>query len=341
MDSRHDIRPHVQFGRRGFLRGLSVAGAAGLLGASRRTAAEPPPETATLRIPNAAGVCVAPLHVAEELLPAEGFTDLRHVPPMGRVADALASGSADIGIDFIGPLVIRLDAGAPLLLVAGAHTGCHEVFARDSIRSLADLRGKNVAIPALGSGEHIFLSTMLAFAGIDPQRGVTWVARPVGEAMRLLAAGEIDAVPTGAPVAYEFRRRQVGRTLVNTATDPPWSRHFCCMIAASRDFVRRNPIAAKRALRAILKGADLCALDPERVAQRLFERGITTTRDDAVQLFKENAYAKWREYDPEETVRLHAQHLRAAGMITSSPEKVLAQGTDWRILNELKKELKG
>ncbi len=327
--------------RREFLAKTFLAGTIGALGSLSRAGAEPLPETATLRISRTSGLCVvAPLHMAEELLPAEGFTDLRQVPAMGRTADALASSRADIGIDFIGPLAIQLDAGAPLLVLAGVHTGCHEVFARQGVGSLADLRGRIVAVPALGSGEHIFLSTMLAYAGVDP-RGVTWVARPVAEAMRLLVAGEIDAVPTSAPTAYEFRRRRAGRSLVNTSTDSPWSQHFCCMIAATRDFVQRHPIAAKRALRAILKGADVCALNPERVAVALIDRGVTTTRNDIVQILTENAYAKWREYDPEETVRFNVQHLRGIGMITSSPEKILGQGTDWRFLNELKRELKG
>jgi len=33
--------------------------------------------------------------------------------------------------------------------------------------------------------------------------------------------------------------------------------------------------------------------------------------------------------------------LREAGMIKSSPQKIIAQGTDWRFWNELRKELKG
>src|SRR5262249_1122010 len=90
-----------------------------------QAAAEPPPETATLRITRTSGACgAAPLHVAEELLPAEGFTDLRHVSALGRTAEELASDRADIGIDFVGPLAIRIDGGAPLLVLAGVHTGC-------------------------------------------------------------------------------------------------------------------------------------------------------------------------------------------------------------------------
>ena len=100
-------------------------------------------------------------------------------------------------------------------------------------------------------------------------------------------------------------------------------------------------MATKRALRAILKAADLCALEPERAARFLVDKGYTTHYDYALQTMQEIPYGQWREYDPEDTVRFYALRLHEAGMIKSSPQKIIAQGTDWRFLNELKKELKG
>src|SRR5262249_39997686 len=127
---------------------------------------------------------------------------------------------------------------------------------------------------------------------------------------------------------------------VSTAVDRPWSQYFCCMIIAHRDFVRRHPVATKRAVRAILKGADLCALQPEQAAQTLIAKDFTTKYDTALQVMQELPYGRWREYGPEDTVRFYALRLHAVGMLKSSPQKLLAQGTDWRFLKELKQELK-
>jgi NitT/TauT family transport system substrate-binding protein len=55
---------------------------------------------------------------------------------------------------------------------------------------------------------------------------------------------------------------------------------------------------------------------------------------------QEVPYNRWREYDPEDTVRFYALRLHEAGMIKSSPQKIITQGTDWRFLTALKKELK-
>ena len=92
--------------------------------------------------------------------------------------------------------------------------------------------------------------------------------------------------------------------------------------------------------RAVLKAADLCASEPERVARRLVDGGFVQRYDYALQTLNENPYGHWREYDAEDSVRFYALRLHELGMIKSSPKRILAEGTDWRFLDELKRELK-
>jgi NitT/TauT family transport system substrate-binding protein len=113
------------------------------------------------------------------------------------------------------------------------------------------------------------------------------------------------------------------------------------MLTGNRDFVRRHPVATKRALRAMIKATDICATQPELVARQIVDNGFTPRYDYAVQVLKEIPYAKWRDYDPEDTLRFYALRVREAGMIKSAPNKIIVDGTDWRFLNELKQELKG
>jgi NitT/TauT family transport system substrate-binding protein len=89
-----------------------------------------------------------------------------------------------------------------------------------------------------------------------------------------------------------------------------------------------------------LKSTDLCALDPLGAARALVDRGYTAGYESALQVVKELPFDKWRDYDPEDTVRFYALRLHEAGMIKSSPQKIIAQGTDWRFLRELKQELR-
>ena len=136
------------------------------------------------------------------------------------------------------------------------------------------------------------------------------------------------------------RARQIGHVIVNTAVDRPWSQYFCCMLASNRDYVRKYPVATKRVLRAVLKAADLCASEPDRVARQIVTGGFAETYDYALQTVSEIPYEKWRDYDPEDTMRFYALRLHESGLIKSSPNKIIADGTDWRFLNELKRELK-
>jgi NitT/TauT family transport system substrate-binding protein len=158
--------------------------------------------------------------------------------------------------------------------------------------------------------------------------------------MQLLAEGKIDALMGFPPVPQELRAKKIGHVIVNSGIDRPWSQYFCCMLAAHRDYVRRYPVATKRVLRAILKATDLCVTQPERVAQQIVDAGFTPRYDYALQALKELPYAKWQDYDAEDTMRFYSLRLREAGMVKSNPNKIIADGTDWRFFNELKRELK-
>jgi NitT/TauT family transport system substrate-binding protein len=327
--------------RRELLRG--AAGTAGLLGWSPGAArGQQPPETTRLRIAHFRSLCGAPQFIVGELLKAEGFSDIEYVTmPVSGLSKALASGEVDISLHFVAPLVIQLDAGDPITLLGGVHVGCFELFATDSVRAIRDLKGKRIAVVEWGLTQHVFASSMLAHVGLDPRRDVTFVEYPAPEAKQLLAQGKVDAYLAFPPDVQELRDRKVGHVIVSAAVDRPWSQYFCCFATGHREFVRKHPIATKRALRAILKATDICALEPDRAARALVDGGFTPRYDYALQTMKDVPYNKWRSYDPEDAVRFYALRLREAGMIKSTPQRLIGEGTDWRFFNELKKELKG
>jgi NitT/TauT family transport system substrate-binding protein len=306
-------------------------------------AAEPPPETTRIRLVQIPGICVAPEYVAEELLQGEGFTGVQYVKKasLGDKKLALAAGEVDLTTVFSGDFLLQLEAGDPFVLLAGVHVGCFELFGTERVRAIRDLKGRTVAVNGLGTADHVFIASMAAYVGLDPRKDITWVAYPFAEAVRIMTAGKVDALLAFPPFAQELRAKRIGHVVVSSTVDRPWSQYFCCMVAGHREFVRQHPVATKRAVRAILKATNICALEPERVAQFLVDKGYVSRYDAALQVLKELPYNVWREYDPEDTVRFYALRLHEAGMLKSSPQKLIAQGTDWRFLNELKRELKG
>jgi len=329
--------------RRDFLAGLSAAGAAGMLGSRASLADEPPPEVTTVRLPQNSTICFAPGYIAEELLRAEGFTEIRYVPsPHGlSIPELVGRGEIDYGFSFAASVVYQLDAGMPITALSGLHSGCYELFAHEPVRAISDLKGRKVGIPQeLGSSGHLLLASMAAYVGLDHHTDINWVSNATGDFMEPFARGEVDAFLGFPPEPQELRARKIGRVILSTTTDKPWSQYFCCIVFGNREFVRAHPVATKRYVRAVLKAADLCAAEPELAAQQLVEAGFTDRYDYALQTLNEVPYDRWREFDPEDAMRFYALRLHEAGMIRTSPNRILADGTDWRFLNELKRELK-
>ena len=336
------IRAPIDFPRRQFVRAVGLGGAATLMGLMPRSAgAEPPPETTRIRLHDAPIACFAPSYVAGELLAAEGFTDIQYVktPLAEGPSGALAQGKVDLVMDDPPGQLRAINEGGPIVMLAGIHTGCWELFGSESVRSLRDLRGKTVAAPRKSSRE-AFVAAMVASVGLDPVRDIQWIDLAPRESLERFAQGKIDAFMGFAPEPQELRSRGIGHVLLNTLTDRPWSQYFCCMAATNRSFVTDHPIATKRALRAMLKAADVCIGDPQRAARIVVDRGVFDKYEYVLQAVKEIGYRNWRIYDTEDTVRFWALRLRELGVISVSPKKVTAENTDFRFIRQLKRELK-
>jgi NitT/TauT family transport system substrate-binding protein len=331
--------------RRNFLIGASALSAASLLGISRRASAEPPPETTRVRLILAPSMCLAPQYLAEELLRLEGFSAVEYLPIDARpdvptIPALLSAGLADFSMGSAPSVLPFLDEDKPLLVLAGIHAGCYELFVNERVKAIRDLKGKKIAASQYDD-ERIFISSTLAYVGMDPRQDVRWVTTAsFQKSMQLFIEGKVDAFLAFPPQPQEMRAKKLGRVILNTAQDRPWSQYFCCMLNGNRDFVEKHPVATKRVVRAFLKAADICAQEPERAARLLVARGYEPRYDLALEILKGLPYRRWRDTHPEDTLRFHALRLHEAGMIKSTPQKLIAQGTDWRFLNELKKELK-
>jgi NitT/TauT family transport system substrate-binding protein len=333
--------------RRDFLAGASLAAAAGLLRPRESFADEGPPEVTTIRLRRDPSICVAPWYIAEDLLRVEGFTDIRYVPAQAgaETVEMIGRGEIDFVIYVAASLVVRLDEGLPVTVLAGVHPGCFELFAHEPIRTISELKGKKIGIDVLGGAKYRYLAIMAASVGLDPQEDIEWVEGSALDPsalfpLELFAERKVDAFLGFPPEPQELRDRKIGRVIFNTTTDKPWSHYFCCILVGNNEFVHNHPVATKRVIRAILKANDVCAAEPTMAARHLVDRGFTDRYDYALQTLTELPYASWREFDPEDTLRFFALRLHEVGMIKSSPNAIIANGTDWRFLNELKRELK-
>src|SRR5207245_9907471 len=149
-------------------------------------------------------------YVAEDLLKAEGFTNVTYVEmPVGRpVSNVLAGGDADISMNFVGPNLIRVDQSDPVVFLAGAHVGCFELFGGERLRKISDLKGKTVSVTALYGTEYVFFASIAAYVGLDPRQDITWVVHAPDDVASLFAEGKATAYLGFPPRTQELRARK-------------------------------------------------------------------------------------------------------------------------------------
>ena len=306
--------------------------------------AEPPPETTRVRLPLFRNIsdCQSPEFVATDLLHAEGLTDVQYVETGSGPdsADWLGHGEIDFDWNFPPGHVRSIANGLPIKVLAGMHGGCVELFANETIHGVKDLKGKRVGVDQMLGVPHLFLIIMTAHVGLDPYNDIIWTTKPNFDAVEMFAAGEIDAFLGGPPQPQQMRARKLGHVILKMADDRPWSDYFCCMMSATSVFVERYPVATKRVLRAMLKSVDMCVNDPERIARLAVDGGYSADYGMALQALREVRYDVWRDFDPEDSMRFYALRMLESGIIKGNPNDIIAAGTDWRFIKELKRELK-
>jgi NitT/TauT family transport system substrate-binding protein len=324
--------------RRSFLGSLSLAGAASLL-SDDSLAQEGPLETTTVRMPTGTLICNAPTYIADELLSAEGFTDIQHVPvtpDRGGPPEPMERGELDFAMVYTPPMVAAIESGSPVTVLAGVHVGCNVLFAHEGIRTIRDLKGKKVGA---GLVRQPLIASMAAYVGLDPGKDIEWVSSPFATAKELFVEHKIDAFLALPPDPQDLRAQHRARHRRQRSRSP--------VVAALLLRVRRL-----QGIRAQVPGGDqTCATRDPEGDRFLRQRSggcrpaagrwrLTGNYDYALQTLNEVWYNKWREYDIEDSVRFYALRLREAGMIKSTPSKIITDGTNWRFLKELKRELK-
>ena len=214
--------------RRDFLSGVAAAAGATLLNPGLAGAAEGPLETTSVKLIKSPALCTAPQFIAEELLRAEGFSDIRFVESTAPEIPAdVAAGKLDFSMAYASQFVASIDQGLPLTLLGGIMVGCFELFGSERVRTIAELKGKSVGIEGLGSPHAAFVAIMAAHVGLDPAKDIRWVipTDPSVKPLDLFAEGKVDAFLGFPPEPQYLRARHIGHVLISTGSDRPWSQY--------------------------------------------------------------------------------------------------------------------
>lgn len=330
--------------------GAAVAGTGALAACARLSGAasiaEPgPPETTAVRIVSPPECCPG-LGLAEGFLRDEGFNDISIAAQNFTTRRWIADGLADVAPAHPEFMVAAIDAGLPLTVLAGLHSSCLELWADPSIATVGDLRARRISVRSKDMSDQffVFFAALLGYVGIDPLKDVHFVEAGADEYSTMISAyveGRADAVLAGGVQGPILRRLKApGHVIFDTMTTKPWSQYGCCHLVAHRDWARRNPNAAKRVTRAMLRATDAAAKDPARAARDYAAAGLGSKDASLVSAAMAMTTYNWRDADPEETVRFFSLRLAAARLVKSTPKQLIAQGLDLAYARQLRGELK-
>ncbi|HBC94494.1 MAG TPA: myristoyl transferase [Pelotomaculum sp.] len=239
--------------------------------------ASPNGELKKVRIGNFGTTCEAPLFAAYEngYFKEEGLDAELIKGDPNALKDMLATNKIDATDGVLMQWIKPAEQGLDIKFTAGIHNGCLQVLVppNSSITTVKDFQGKTIGVPAIGGGPMNMVSRMLADNGLDLKEDVTWKAYPAPELEQALTKGEVDIVALPDPNAQMFIDNGNARSFLNMATDDPFKDEYCCLVVVTGKLVREDPDTAAAITRAILKGAEWVAANPQEAAKLEAEKG--------------------------------------------------------------------
>ena len=268
--------------------------------------------------------CEAPIFTAIEL----GFFKEEGLEPelvkceWSKYKDVLALGGYDITHHLVMYFLKPIEQGLDVKFTAGVHTGCLRVqsSAKGNIHKIAELRGKKIAVPGMGTPPFIFANRVLGANGIDAMKEIEWRVYPAGELGLALEKGEVDAVANSEPIGSLLLAQGIARTVADQAKDAPYKDEYCCAVVLNGRWLSANPKVAAAATRALLKGAKWVDANPRLAARMSVEKKYLASNPELNTTAIGNLDYMPSVVGAEKAVRSAAEEMKVAGMLSATTD---------------------
>src|ERR1051326_3533094 len=236
--------------------------------------------------------------------------------------DILALGGFDITHHLIMMFLKPVEQGLDVKFTGGIHRGCLLVPgpAQGKINSVADLRGKRIGVPGMGTPPFIFANRVLGAHGIDSSREITWRVFPAGELGLALDKGEIDAVADSEPIGSLLVAEGKVKNIADQANDVPYKDEYCCAVIVNGKFLKANPAAAAGATRALLKAAKWVEANPAAAARLSVEKGYLASSPELNTVAISHLRYVPSVSGAEAAVNSAAAEMKVAGMLSPTTD---------------------
>lgn len=268
--------------------------------------------------------CEAPIFTAYEkgFFKEEGLEVTLVKCEWANYKDVLALGGFDVTHHLIMYFLKPVEQGLDVKFTGGIHRGCLRVQAptNGKIQTIADLRGKRIGIPGMGTPPFIFANRVLGAHGIDPGKEITWRVFPAGELGLAMDKGEVDAVADSEPIGSLLMASGKVKNVADQATDAPYNDEYCCAVLVNGKFMAANPKAAAAATRALLKGAKWVETNPSAAARMSVEKKYLASNPELNTVAISHLRYVPGVASAETAVKSAAAEMKRAGMLSPSTD---------------------
>lgn len=189
--------------------------------------------------------------------------------------EGLGTAQVDIAIGHIATMLVPITNSVDLTFVGGAHIGCKTLYvlADSEYETTADLKGTQVSVPSgIGSSDYNIACMMLDEDGINPRTDLELVQVTADACINAMENGEISAALLSDTFAYAMVKDGKLRA-IRALLDTDFASKNCCVIAMNGNYVKENPVHAKKAVQAIQKAHSWMRDNPEEATQYLIDNG--------------------------------------------------------------------
>ncbi len=236
--------------------------------------------------------------------------------------DVLALGGFDITHHLIMYFLKPIEQGLDVKIGAGIHTGCLRVQGPvgRGPQTVADLRGKRIGVPGMGTPPFIFAHRVLGANGIDAAKEVEWRVFPAGELGLALEKGEIDAIADSEPIGSLLLAEGRVRNIADQAKDAPYKDEYCCAVIINGKWLKSNEQTAAAATRAMLKSAKWVSMNPRAAARLSVEKGYLASNPELNTTAIGNLNYMPSVSGGEDAVNSAAAEMKVAGMLSATTD---------------------
>lgn len=228
------------------------------------------------------GACGAPSYIAFEkgFFAEEGLEVELVSGTLDELKTGLATGEFTVANgDF--QYFPSIQQGMDLKVIGGLHKGCIKLVLppNSPIKTVADLKGKNIGVDEIGGTPMSVASVLLSQAGIDPQKGVTWKPYPLDQLTQAVSKGEVDAFAAWDPYGALAVKNNKYTVLSDISTDPLFAGKSCCFLYSTQKQIDANPDKVAAIARAYQKATEWIKKNPEETAKIEIDKKYVASDD--------------------------------------------------------------